>query len=86
MRHAEARRIRVRLGMQRRTGRLVLEICDCGVGFDIAACDEVSCFGLSAMRERAALVGGTLEIRSGLGEGTSVLASFKVVRQALTAA
>jgi len=86
VRHAHARRIRVRLGVRRRTGALVLEVCDCGVGFDLSSCGESSCFGLSAMRERAALVGGTLDIRSEPGKGTTVAASFKIARHALTAA
>jgi two-component system sensor histidine kinase NreB len=86
VRHAQAHRIRVRLGVRRRTGRLVLEVCDCGVGFDMSACNRGGCFGLTAMRERAALVGGTVDIRSAPGDGTTVTASFGISQHARSAA
>jgi PAS domain S-box-containing protein len=48
---------------------LVAEISDDGQGFDLEA---VSGVGLSSMRERAAIVGGELEIESEVGKGTTV--------------
>jgi len=59
---------------------LVLSVRDDGPGFDVdaaltAAADGAS-LGLLGMRERAALVGGTAEVRSGVGEGTIVEARF----------
>lgn len=86
VRHAQAHRIRVRLGFRGSPRALVLEVCDCGVGFDVTACDDGSCFGLTAMRERAALVGGSVSFRSSPGKGTTVQASFRVARQARSAA
>jgi signal transduction histidine kinase len=67
LRHAQARRIAVRL-----TGD-VLEVEDDGVGFDPGAAGARSRrLGLTSMEERARRIGGALEIRSTLGEGTIV--------------
>ena len=53
--------------------RLVLEIEDDGVGFDTAAEGIRSRrLGLTSMEERAERLGGTLEIRSAAGAGTTV--------------
>jgi PAS domain S-box-containing protein len=75
--HAETDRVRVVLG-HRAGGVVRLEVRDWGRGF---APTEVSGgggpgerVGLSSMRERVALIGGNLEIRSQPGEGTSVVA------------
>jgi signal transduction histidine kinase len=74
--HAETDRVFVALGRQ--NGAVRLEVRDWGRGFEPA---EVTSgggpgerVGLSSMRERVALLGGELEIRSGAGEGTSVTA------------
>lgn len=53
----------------------VLELCvrDDGVGFDaVAAAAGSGRFGLTTMAERARAVDGTLDVRSVLGEGTTV--------------
>ena len=53
--------------------RLLLEIEDDGVGFDPAAEGIRSRrLGLTSMEERAERIGGTLEIRSAAGAGTTV--------------
>ena len=49
---------------------------DDGSGFDPAAGTEG--FGLLGMRERAALLGGTLHVESTPGEGTTVSVSIPV--------
>jgi PAS domain S-box-containing protein len=63
-----------------RNQRLRLEIFDRGCGFDPEAPLEVSGpgerIGLSSMRERVALLGGELTIRSRPGAGTSVVADI----------
>lgn len=67
---------RVNLLLRRREDRIELLIRDNGVGFDPAS---VTCrdgqargLGLTGMRERAELSGGTFSIDSVLGEGASI--------------
>jgi len=67
-RHSAARRAWVTLGASE--DQLEVEVADDGRGFVAGA--EVGGMGLSTMRERAALLGGDLEIRSEPGGGTSV--------------
>ena len=71
IRHSAARRLGVRLG--REDGRLRLEVSDDGAGFDPADPELRSRrLGLTSMEERAQRLGGTLEIRSAPGAGTTV--------------
>ncbi len=71
VRHSEARHVTVVLRGDGK--RLLLEIVDDGVGFDPAAEGIRSRrLGLTSMDERAARLGGTLEIRSAAGTGTTV--------------
>ncbi|WP_241300693.1 sensor histidine kinase [Burkholderia stabilis] len=51
---------------------IALTIRDDGAGFDPGAPRKSSSFGLVGLRERAYLVGGTLQIATTLGEGTTV--------------
>lgn len=68
-RHSQARRVRVRLGVE--TGRdLVLVVEDDGVGFEPGAATDRVSLGLLGMSERAASVGGRFEIRRGEAGGT----------------
>jgi len=53
---------------------LKLEISDDGRGIEKAQMKSGESIGLSSMRQRARLMGGTLSIRSARGEGTSVSA------------
>ena len=74
-RHAAASRVSVRA--RRLNGEISLSIIDDGRGFRPA--DETDTgFGLSAMRERAGLIGGRLAIRSEPGLGTEVLVTAPV--------
>ena len=72
--HAKAARINVLL--EKRGNDLILIIEDDGIGFDTAVMDGErpgeKGFGLSGMRERAALISGTLEIESSKNKGTSL--------------
>jgi len=71
VRHAAPRRLGVRLA--RRDGRLELEVSDDGAGFDPGDPELRSRrLGLTSMEERAQRLGGTLEIRSSPGAGTTV--------------
>jgi PAS domain S-box-containing protein len=84
LRHAEARSLRVSLervppadgtepeGPSRGSARLVLRLQDDGKGFR----PPNSGLGLSTMSERAALIGGTVHVRSQPGEGTEVVAEL----------
>ena len=59
--------------------RVYVTIHDNGKGFDPAA--DASGFGIVGMRERAALLGGTLTIESAPGGPTTVTASFPASRR-----
>ncbi len=66
---------RAEVVLRRQDDRILLTIRDFGTGFDHqqVAHDR---FGLRSIRDRAALVGGTAEIRSVPGEGTEVVAEL----------
>ncbi len=72
--HAEASEVRVRLEVK--GSMTILQVEDNGKGFDVEAAlagtRERQSLGLRAMAERAALLGGTLTIRSQPGQGTSL--------------
>lgn len=71
--HAQASRVDVLL--ERRDQSVVLIIEDHGVGFDPNEREQTDKgLGLLGMGERAALVGGTLEIESAPNQGTTVFA------------
>jgi signal transduction histidine kinase len=73
--HAQAARVSVIL--ERRGADAVLVIEDDGVGFDPAEApgwEEGRGLGLVGMRERAALLGGSVEFESEPGRGTTVFA------------
>jgi PAS domain S-box-containing protein len=77
--HAETDRVRVTLG-HRADGVVRLEVRDWGRGFEPTAVADGGGpgerVGLSSMRERVALLGGHLDIRSEPGGGTSVVAEI----------
>ena len=72
--HAEAKRVGIIL--ERRGKHVALIIEDDGRGFETEGLEanEARGMGLLNMRERASLVGGTLEIESAPGEGTTIFA------------
>ena len=50
----------------------MLELRDDGVGFDTAGPAPEGHYGLTMMRERALVAGGTIEVLSASGEGTKI--------------
>ncbi|MDI9917215.1 sensor histidine kinase [Rhodococcus sp. IEGM 1379] len=75
LRHSEATRMAVTLTYSEDT--VSLDIVDNGIGFDVAALDRgpVESFGLTAIRRRVQLQGGTFDIESEPGH-TAVTVTF----------
>src|SRR5262245_24548244 len=73
--HADAKQAMVSLSVQ--DGHARLAVRDDGAGFDVARTIRglgLQHFGLSSMRERVQMVGGSFEVHSSLGQGTTVTA------------
>ena len=70
--HAKAGLVEVRLITSEM--RVILEVTDDGLGFDLRKMNVTLGHGLSNMQFRAKKVGGEVEINSGPGSGTTVLA------------
>jgi signal transduction histidine kinase len=82
VKHAGATRVSIVL-TSRDAGVGVL-VEDDGRGFDAAEVRD-GALGLVGMRERVALLGGTLEIESATGSGTTLAAFVPLPRQAMMA-
>jgi signal transduction histidine kinase len=71
LKHSQGAKLGVELSMQ--NGRVLATVRDDGVGFDpVAAQRSSGRLGLTSMQERAAELGGYLEIRSQPGDGTEI--------------
>jgi signal transduction histidine kinase len=69
--HSHATRVNLRLSSADKSFRL--SVCDNGTGFNPRlAMGKPLSFGLAGMRERAALLGGTLAVRSRPGKGAAI--------------
>lgn len=69
--HSGAKRVNMLL--ERRDGSAVLIIEDDGIGFNLKNTkNKYKCIGLIGMQERAALIGGSFEIETAPGKGTTV--------------
>lgn len=79
-RHAEASRVEITLSWCE--GNLVIEVRDDGKGLDSEGASARRSFGLLGMRERAAVVGGTIDIVSAPRQGTIVSVSIPMQRNA----
>ena len=72
IRHARATKVEVRLAEA--DGDVVLEVKDNGRGISEAEIHNTKSIGLLGIRERAALLGGTLRIEGERGKGTTLTA------------
>lgn len=70
LKHAEAEAVFITV--QADESSILLEVTDTGVGFDPARVDEDGRLGLANIRARAERLGGTLELISAAGQGTTV--------------
>lgn len=70
----------IRFSLQKRNERMELVLQDNGQGFSLEAIHSrkatVKGLGLTSMKERAGLAGGSFDIESGEGKGTTVIASW----------
>ncbi|HET9080904.1 MAG TPA: ATP-binding protein [Trebonia sp.] len=78
VRHAAAHRLRVAVTIQ--PDAVDLSVADDGRGFrpDSSRAPRADHLGLLGMRERARMLGGSLDIRTSPGEGTLITASIPV--------
>jgi PAS domain S-box-containing protein len=70
IRHAKADRIDV--VVRCKSGAVLIEVKDNGIGFDVHNVSKQNTFGLVGMQERARAVGGEVKLVSKRGRGTSV--------------
>ncbi|WP_243057648.1 sensor histidine kinase [Nocardioides sp. SR21] len=71
IRHSQASTLAVTVNADGR--RLILEVVDDGVGFNPAVVQDPHSYGLRGLRSLVVDNGGTLEVRSAPGEGTTVI-------------
>ena len=69
-RHAQAKSVRFSLTCS--PGLIALDIADDGIGFTPQAQSNAAALGLRGMRERAHLLGGTLDCLSAPNQGTAL--------------
>lgn len=83
-RHAHASRVEVVI--EKRSDAVLMRIKDDGISFDfqrVCHCGVDKCLGLLGMKERAEMVGGTFEIESALGQGTTILVIIPFTKDVL---
>jgi signal transduction histidine kinase len=74
LKHSGAGNVWISLGQKEDVVELVIR--DDGIGFDTEGPGPEGHFGLTMMRERAQVAGGTFRVESVPGEGTTIRASF----------
>jgi signal transduction histidine kinase len=79
--HAGASQLTVQL--EYLTGEVNLEVRDDGKGMNADGKLEPGHYGLTGMKERAAAIGGTLEVTGAPGEGTTVSLKTPAPRETL---
>ena len=81
--HARASSVLVRLAVDA-AGGVAVSVRDDGGGFDpsqLSPADRTGHFGLRQMRERILDLGGTLDIRSAIGQGTELVITLPPVAE-----
>jgi PAS domain S-box-containing protein len=78
-RHSYATRVTIALQVE--NGLMTLAVTDNGRGFNPKDLRESECLGLAGMRERAGLLGGSLEMHSKPGGGTRVDVQLPLMNQ-----
>ncbi len=81
VKHARAREAQIHLKYAE--DEVLLELSDDGAGFDPQAAGQSGGVGLQGIRERVQQLGGTLEIESGVGNGTRLSARIPMREVAL---
>lgn len=82
LKHAHAHAVSVLLDHTAQEIRVIVE--DDGIGFNVAAQadgSDVSHIGLSGMRERLALIGGSMMIESDIGSGTTLFMQVPILER-----
>jgi two-component system nitrate/nitrite sensor histidine kinase NarX len=84
VRHAQAAHLRLMLEAHRHTGEIVVEVADDGIGLGAPPVRRGH-YGLTIMRERAASLGGSLDVGPAAPRGTSVRLRFRSRRSEMDA-
>jgi PAS domain S-box-containing protein len=71
LRHSEAKKASITFASE--PNEVILSVRDNGIGMEAKRIGDVRSLGLLGIRERAAAIGGTIEIDSKVGKGTTVL-------------
>ncbi len=76
LRHSKATEVKALLNSK--DGKLVLKITDNGIGFKATEIENKKTLGLLGMKERTLIMGGTYEITSKPGNGTTVVVTVPI--------
>ncbi len=75
-RHANSKKVRV--GIKKKSKKVILEISDNGRGITESEITDPKSLGLLGMQERARVLGGEIEIRGAQGKGTKITAVIPI--------
>ena len=85
LKHGQASEVTVSLKGDEK-GKIELQIKDNGKGFDPGSASTAGGLGLTSMKERAELFGGTVTFISGIGQGTTLVAIFDLSNASIVGA
>jgi signal transduction histidine kinase len=81
--HSQATKVGIELSLD--SGVLTLEICDNGKGIAAGDLAKERSFGIRGLHERAATVGGWVDLSSTPGHGTSLILTVPLAQDAIDA-